>query len=270
MATHVLYGRINDEGGLVVASHGSCFGSISSLYRGIHRDKSYDRRVLVSTNFNGKCARIWAETFKKAYPNGLTVTHKGVVQQIPLPRIKYYGVDHKSLGINAEMNTKCKTNGSSGYWQLTMPATVTEYAAYVFIKLFCKTGSMPNFLTQHLEAALLFFQKELGDDWRQLLVAMGAHGATQSYSFPIGRGTSAIKDSLVKYLKGTHEVSDQGTGSLFGQPLPKGTQYREVGTMVQVMPNLWSYNNTGENTISFPSSGDRGQVARIIQGLMKE
>ncbi|ARB31543.1 hypothetical protein B5P22_31040 [Pseudomonas tolaasii] len=268
MALKVIYARIKEDGTLRSENHGSCFGYISTLYHDIPKASSYDRRILVSTNFNGKCARLWADGFRKSYAKGMTFKRDQDLVTTELPKIKYYGLDHKSVGINKDMNELMRKNGSAGYWQLTIPATVTEYEMYVFVKLFCKIGSMPSVSTQALEGALLPLVANT-DDWRKVLLGMGQMGMSGGYNFPVGPGGNYLKAALKGWLCGEHIILSQGAAgrqTFFGSPCT--STHRNIGTGVQVMPSLYSYTDNA-GTIHLSSSRSVTAIIRDIERILE-
>lgn len=285
MAKDVIYGRVGSKGQLHKQHHPSCFGCLSSLYHQalVGPRESYDRRILITTNFDSVTAHRYAEAFRKTMAGKIVFKRdfkefQGLITFVPeLPKIKYYGVDHKSVGINAEMVSACRANGSPGYWQITIPDTVTEYEAYVYVKLFAKIGSMPQVGTEDLAHAFNFFNEKYKGNWRLIITAMGLFGVTSGYNFPFSQNGNYCSTMLRDWLTtGMHRV----TGSrfhapfdgraipmhdvaFFGHPIPNGASRRNISTAINVMPQIAVPSNTGgfqfalgaENFKSYPFKG---------------
>lgn len=284
MAKDVIYGRVGSKGQLHKQHHPSCFGCLSSLYHQalLGPRESYDRRILITTNFDSVTAHRYAKAFRKTMAGKIVFKREIKDQQLAqefvpeLPKIKYYGVDHKSVGINAEMVSVCRQNQSPGYWQLTIPDTVTEYEAYLYVKLFAKIGSMPQVGTEDLAHAFEFFHKQYKGNWRLIITAMGLFGVTSGYNFPFSQNGHYASTLLRDWLTtGIHRVNGSNLhtrkGSVepmhdvafFGHPIPNGASRRHISTAINVMPQIAVPSNNGgfqfalgaENFKSYPFEG---------------
>lgn len=235
----IIYGRFLKDGSLHTERHPCCFGLYPYMYRAekLKVDETYDRRVLVSTHFDGKSAAAYAKAFRATYANGFQFKRGQEVFKVEAPKIKYYGLNDKSVGINANMLQRVRAVGSKGYWQITMPATVTEWESYLFLKLFAKTGSMNNNVAI-LNDACVRFAAIYPKNFNALIAALGLLGVTGGYNFPITSPRTYHKPDLKRWIKGEPMVNVGAAGVFFGQAaVPGKSRKHSVG--INVLPDLY-------------------------------
>lgn len=171
--------------GMVVESHGSCFGMFSSLYRNVPRDKEYDRRIYFNSPFLKTHALTYIRAFRKAFKDGFTFKRGPFdTVTVPLPGLKWFdGTKEDPKGFDQFGKWLVGAKQFPGYFEITPPEGVRCGEVYLFLKLFGKLAAYPCLSGNRLGRSFMRAHKQLGC-WRKAVTAMGFNGCSGGYNYP--------------------------------------------------------------------------------------
>ena len=228
--------RKGNDGKLVKGSHSSCLAAWPALY-GNTGVEGYDTRVYIGTYMPKAAANVYIRAFREAYKGGITFKRKDTKVNVPRPTLRYYDVDASGPHSSAEFGKDLKDAGQKGYFVINISNKCTEREAYVWLKMFAKPVTHPT-LGRNVGPAFLKAYKELDNNWRAAVTALGLSNHNGGYNFPIG-GTRTTEPARAWLKGGIHLVDAYYPNDLpFGSPII-GATYRSHTTSAQVMPKLF-------------------------------
>ena len=227
--------RKDNNGKLVKDSHPSCLAAWPALYSNTGTE-GYDTRVYVGTYMPKGAAQVYMKGFREAYKGGITFKRGDTEVNTPCPTLRYYDVAATGLHSSAEFGSDLKDVGQEGYFVINISNKCTEREAYVWLKMFAKPVTHPT-LSRNIGPAFLKAYKELGNNWRAAVVALGLSNHNGGYYFPI-QGDRKIEPVKAWFEGGIHVTSAYYKNDLpFGSP-SVGATYRTHTCSAQVMPTF--------------------------------
>ncbi len=234
--TRLYVARKDNNGKLVKGSHPCCLAAWPSLYTNLGVTEGYDTRVYVGTYMTKAAALVYMKGFRESYKGGILFKRGTTDVNVPCPTLRYYSVDTEGLHSSKEFGGDLKDVGQAGYFVINISNKCTEREAYVWLKMFAKPITHPEG-SVNISAAFLKAYKELGNNWRAAVVALGLSGHNRGYGFPL-RGVVDWELTSSWINGGLHVTSAYFKGDAnFGSPLAGGN-YRTHTTSAIVMPNL--------------------------------
>lgn len=253
------------KGSLITTTHGSCLGSVPSMFFQIPAEDSHTRRVFISTTLNQKAATAYLRAYRKAFPEGITFRYKerrenGVTipayeRTVQAPTVTFHKYDSNRSGGNKEFGAICRQNASSaynsdnyGYFSLLIPKGVRNSEVFALIKIPTKAVSYVSYPASKAILKALELSKGC---FKTAICVTSLANFTGAYFWPISR-SRYTKDEVKEVLSSPKFIINNGVFKEdcelcnFGDPVPPkpantptySTRYRGITTATICWPGF--------------------------------
>lgn len=279
------------KGKLITATHGSCLGSVPSMFFQIPAEDSHTRRVFISTTLNQKAATAYLKAYRKAFPEGITFRYKerrenGVTipayeRTVPAPTVTFHKYDSNRAGGNKEFGAICRQNASSaynsdnyGYFSLLIPKGVRNSEVFALIKIPTKAVS---YVSRPASKAILEALKLSNGCFKTAICVTSLANFTGNYFWPLSH-TRYKKDEVKLFLSSTKFTINNGYFKEdyelcnFGDPIPpkprNTPEYLKNCRGVTTGTSCWAANEHSFGNHNIIDRGING-VDNVHKALMK-